>query len=61
MGVLGVLFEVGDGEGVKLVRVMLEISNLVRNYTSICSFRKYTFKCLGPFNFADVSSFLQKK
>ena len=44
----------------KLVRIMLETSNLVRKYTSICSFRKYTFQCLGPLNFADVSIFLQK-
>ena len=27
----------------KLVRIMLETSNLVRKYTRICSFRKYTF------------------
>ena len=39
---------------------MLEASNLARKYTPICSFRKYTFQCLGPLNFADVSIFLQK-
>ena len=39
---------------------MLETSNLARKYTPICSFRKYTFQCLGPLNFADVSIFLQK-
>ena len=44
----------------KLVRIILETSNLARKYTSICSFRKYTFQCLGPLNFADVSIFLQK-
>ena len=27
----------------KLVRIMLETWNLVRKYTNICSFRKYTF------------------
>ena len=39
---------------------MLETSNLARKYTSICSFKKYTFQCLGTLNFADVSIFLQK-
>ena len=39
---------------------MLETSNLARKYTSICSFRKYTFQCPGPLNFADVSIFLPK-
>ena len=39
---------------------MLETSNLARKYTPIFSFRKYTFQCLGPLNFADVSIFLQK-
>ena len=39
---------------------MLKTSNLARKYTPICSFRKCTFQCLGPFNFADVSIFLQK-
>ena len=39
----------GGGGGVKLppclklVRIMLETSNLARKYTPICSFRKYTF------------------
>ena len=67
VGFLGVCFQVGMGGGgenylpcLKLVRVMLETSNLARKYTSICSFRKYTFQCLGPLNFADVSIFLQK-
>ena len=44
----------------KLMRIMLEISNLTRKYTPICSFRKYTFQCLGPLNFADVSIFCEK-
>ena len=39
---------------------MLETSNLARKYTPICSFTKYTFQCLDPLNFADVSIFLQK-
>ena len=39
---------------------MLETSNLARKYTPICSFRKYTFQCLGHLNFTDVSIFLQK-
>ena len=50
---LGVRFEVGGGGKItlspllppclKLVRIMLETSNLARKYTPICSFRKYTF------------------
>ena len=63
MGFLGVRFELGGGKVtpcLKLVRIMLETSNLARKYTPICSFRKYTFQCLGPLNFADVSIFLQK-
>ena len=56
------------GGGVKLppshclksVKIMLKLSNLARKYTPICSFRKYTFQCLAPLNFADVSIFLQK-
>ena len=39
---------------------MLETSHLARKCTPIFSFRKYTFQCLGPLNFADVSIFLQK-
>ena len=47
VGFLGVRFEVGK-EGkitpcLKPVRVILETSTLIRNYTPICSFRKYTF------------------
>ena len=44
----------------KLVRIMLETSNLARKYTPIFSFRKYAFQCLGLVNFADISIFLQK-
>ena len=44
----------------KLVRVTLETWNLARKYTFICSLKKYTFQYQGPFNFADVSIFLQK-
>ena len=52
LGFLGILFEVGSGDipsrlCLKLVRIMLETSNLARKYTPICSF-------------ADVSIFLQK-
>ena len=49
VGFLGVRFEVGWGvklptpPGLKLVRIMLETSNLARKYTPKCSFRKYTF------------------
>ena len=47
VGFLGVRFEVGGGGQIpprlKLVRIMLETSNLARKYTPICSFRKYTF------------------
>ena len=43
----------------KLVRIMLETSILVRKYIHIFSFRKYTFHYQGPLNFADVISLLQ--
>ena len=39
---------------------MPETWNLVRKYTHICSFRKYTFKYQDPLNFADGIIFLQK-
>ena len=35
----------------KLVRIMLETWNLVREYKHIYSFRKYTFWYQGPLNF----------
>ena len=64
MGLLGVRFEVGGGGKIppclKLVRITLEISNLGRQYTAICSFRRYTFQCLGSLNFADISIFFAK-
>ena len=44
----------------KLVRIMLEKSNLARKYTPLCNFRKCPFEFLDPLNFADVSIFLQK-
>ena len=44
----------------KLVRIMLEISNLARKYIHICSFRKHTFWFQAPLNLADVTMFLQK-
>ena len=44
---LEVRFEEGEGNKVipylKLVKIMLETSNLARKYTHICSFRKYIF------------------
>ena len=54
-----------EGGGVKLprlklVRIILETSNLARKYEHIISFRKYTFECQDSLNFADVSIFLQK-
>ena len=68
MDFLGVRFEVGGGKitpCLKSVRIMQETShkfetNLARKYTSIGSFRKYSFFCLDLLNFADVSIFLQK-
>ena len=41
-------------------RIMLEISNFVRKYTKLRSFRKYTFQYQDFLNFPDVSTFLQK-
>ena len=62
VGFLGVRFEVGGVKlpHLKLVRIILEGSNLVSKYTPICSFRKYTFQCLGPLNFANINIFQQK-
>ena len=48
VGFLGVCFEAGRNGRVKLspslklVRIMLETSNLASKYTHICSLRKYT-------------------
>ena len=39
---------------------MLELSNLVRKYTHIRIFRKYTFQRQGPLNFAKTQHFLAK-
>ena len=66
LGFLGIRFEVGSGHipsrlCLKLVRIMLETSNLARKYTRICSFRKFTFSYQNCLNFADASIFLQKK
>ena len=58
MGFLGAHFEVGRRR-VKLppclilVRIMLGTWNLVRQFTHICSFRKYNFQYQGTLNFAD--------
>ena len=46
VGFLGVRFVGGGGKitpRLKLVKIMLETSNLAHKYTPICSFRKYTF------------------
>ena len=48
----------GGGEvklRLKIIRIMLETSNLACKYTHICSFRKYTSQYQDPLNFADVS------
>ena len=55
----------GDGGNysftcLKLVRIMLETSNLARKYMHICSFRKHTFWFQAPLNFTDATMFLQK-
>ena len=55
--------EEGGGKitsSLKLVRIMLENSNLVRKYTHLCSFIKYTFPYKRHLNFADVSIFFAK-
>ena len=70
VGFLGVRFEEGGGGElppppccVKLVRIMLETSNLAHTYSPICSFRKYILYCLGPLYFANLNSafFFAKK
>ena len=49
VGFLGASFKVKGGGGggklprLKLVRIMLENSNLAHKYTHICSLRKYIF------------------
>ena len=64
MSFFGVRFEVVVGGNyppcLKLVRIMLETSNLVCKYKPICSFRKYIFYYLGLLNFADISIFCKK-
>ena len=44
----------------KLVRIMLETSNLVCKYTHVCSFKKYTFKDQGPLHFLSGFFFCKK-
>ena len=39
------------------IKIILETGNLVHKYTHIFSFRKYTFYCQDPLDFADVSIF----
>ena len=55
VGFLGARFEVG-----RVGRIMLETWNLVRKFTHICSFRKYTFQYQALFNFADASILFAK-
>ena len=65
VGSLRLHFEVREGErglpsSLKIVRVMLETSNLARKFKLLCSFRKYTFQYKGPLNFADITIFCKK-
>ena len=63
VGFLGVRFEVGGGKinpYLKLVRVMLETSNLAGKYILICSFREQTFRTKCPLYFADAGISFQK-
>ena len=59
VGFLGARFEVVGGK-ITPSKTRLETWNVVREFTHICSFRKYTFQYRDPLNFADVSIFLQK-
>ena len=59
-------FVMGVGSGVfshcvELVRIMLETWNLVCESINLCSFRKHTFQCQDPLDFADVSMFCKKR
>ena len=69
VGFLAVHFEVGGGGGgggggknnppfLKLVRIMLETSNLAHKYTHTFRFRKYTFQYQGPV-LAEIISLLK--
>ena len=64
LGFLGVRLELGEGKinppCLKLVRMKLETSNLVRKYKDIYSSRTYTSLYQDFINFADVGIFLQK-
>ena len=64
LGALELRFAEGGGSKshtrLNLVRIILEIWKFVREYTDLCSFRKYTFLYQDPLNFANVSIFLQK-
>ena len=44
----------------KLLRIMLETSNLTHKYRHIYSLRKCTFQYQDPLNFADVNIFWPK-
>ena len=62
VGFLRARFEVGGKItlGIKLVRIMLETWHLVRKFTHIYSFRKYTFQYQGSHNFVDIRMFFVK-
>ena len=66
MDFLGVRFEEGGRGGrggdntFLLPKTMVETLNLAHKFKRIFSFRKYTYLCQGPLNFADVSNFFAK-
>ena len=62
VGFLGIRFEGGNYHHpcLKVVRIMLETSDLARKYTYWCSFRKYTLQYHSPLSFAHVSIIFAK-
>ena len=59
VGFYGYVLNSGGEGGVK-VRTMLETWNLVRMYTRIYAFRKYTFQYQGPLKSPDIYILFQK-
>ena len=59
VGFYGYVLNSGGEGGVK-VRTMLETWNLVRIYTRIYAFRKYTFQYEGPLKSPDIYIFVSK-
>ena len=57
---LGGLFRGSFTPFLKLVRIVLETSNLAPKDTHINSFKKYTFSYQGSINFVDVCFFFAK-